>query len=58
MADAVYNPKETKLLKEAKAAGCKCIGGQGMLLWQGAAAFKLYTGLEMPAKEVKELYFS
>lgn len=58
VADAVYNPKETKLLKEAKAAGCKCIGGQGMLLWQGAAAFKLYTGLEMPAKEVKELYFS
>jgi shikimate dehydrogenase len=28
-----------------------------MLLWQGAEAFKLYTGLEMPADEVNELYF-
>lgn len=56
--DAVYNPKETKMLREAKEAGCKCIGGQGMLVWQGAAAFKLYTGQEMPVEEVKELFFS
>lgn len=56
--DAVYNPKETKMLKEAKEAGCKCIDGQGMLVWQGAAAFKLYTGQEMPVEEVKELFFS
>ena len=55
--DAVYNPKETKLLREAKAAGCTCITGEGMLVWQGAAAFKLYTGLEMPVEEVKELLF-
>lgn len=49
VADVVYNPTETKLLKEAKEAGCKrTIGGKGMLLWQGAAAYKLYTGLEMP----------
>ena len=33
VADAVYNPIETKLLREAKEAGCKCIGGKGMLLW-------------------------
>ena len=46
--DAVYNPEETKLLKEAKEAGCKCVGGKGMLLWQGVSAFRLYTGLEMP----------
>lgn len=56
--DAVYNPKETKMLKEAKEAGCICIGGQGMLVWQGAAAFTLYTGQEMPVDEVKELFFS
>ena len=56
--DAVYNPVETKLLKEAKAAGCKCVGGKGMLLWQGVAAFKLYTGEDMPVEEVKALYFS
>lgn len=58
VADAVYNPIETKLLREAKEAGCKCVGGKGMLLWQGVAAFKLYTGMDMPVAEVKERYFS
>ena len=56
--DVVYNPIETKLLKEAKAAGCKCIGGKGMLLWQGVAAFKLHTACDMPVEEVKEKFFS
>lgn len=56
--DAVYNPEETKLLREAKEAGCKCIGGKGMLLWQGVSAFRLYTGQEMPVEEVKEKFFS
>ncbi len=56
--DAVYNPEETRLLKEAKEAGCICIGGKGMLLWQGVAAFKLYTGMDMPVDEVKEKFFS
>lgn len=56
--DVVYNPEETKMLKEAKAAGCTTIGGKGMLLWQGVAAFKLYTGQDMPVEEVKEKYFS
>jgi len=56
--DVVYNPIETKLLKEAAAAGCKTVGGKGMLLWQGAYAFKLYTGEEMPVDEVKERFFS
>ena len=56
--DVVYNPIETKLLREAKEAGCKCVGGKGMLLWQGVAAFKLYTGQDMPVDEVKEKFFS
>ena len=56
--DVVYNPEETKLLKDAAAAGCTTIGGKGMLLWQGVAAFKLYTGQDMPVEEVKEKYFS
>jgi shikimate dehydrogenase len=56
--DVVYNPVETKLLREAKEAGCTCIGGKGMLLWQGAAAFKLFTGQDMPVEEVKEKFFS
>ncbi len=56
VADVVYNPEETRLLREAKEAGCVCIGGRGMLLWQGAAAFRLFTGQEMPVSEVKELF--
>ena len=57
VADIVYNPEETKLLKDAKAAGCTCVGGKGMLVWQGASAFKLYTGEEMPVEGVKELLY-
>ena len=56
VADVVYNPAETKMIREAKEAGCKlAIGGKGMLLWQGAAAYKLYTGLEMPTAEYQKL---
>ena len=56
--DAVYNPIETKMLKEAKEAGCTCVGGKGMLMWQGVAAFKLHTGCDMPVEEVREKFFS
>ena len=56
--DAVYNPEETKLLREAKEAGCICVGGKGMLLWQGVSAFKLFTGRDMPVEEVKERFFA
>ena len=55
VADVVYNPAETRMVKEAKEAGCKlAIGGKGMLLWQGAAAYTLYTGLEMPTAEYQK----
>lgn len=57
VADIVYNPEETKLLKDAKEAGCTCVGGKGMLVWQGASAFELYTGMKMPVEEVKELLY-
>lgn len=57
VADAVYNPVETRLLKEAKTAGCTCINGKGMLLWQGVAGFKLIMGQDMPVAEVKEMFF-
>ena len=50
--DVVYDPEETKLLRDAKAAGCRTFDGLGMLVEQGAASFKLYTGLEMPVGEV------
>lgn len=58
VADVVYNPRETLLVRKAKEAGCRAaVGGIGMLLWQGAAAFELFTGKEMPAQEVMEKFF-
>lgn len=48
VADTVYSPEKTKLILEAERAGCKAIGGKGMLIHQGAANFKLFTGKEMP----------
>lgn len=46
--DIVYNPKRTKLLKDAEALGCKVVFGLPMLVYQGAEAFKLWTGMEAP----------
>ncbi len=56
--DVIYNPKETKLLRMAKEAGCKTGNGMYMLLYQGAASFKLWTGMDMPVEIVKEKHFS
>lgn len=46
--DSVYNPLKTRLLREAERAGAKTVSGLGMLVFQGAAAFKLWTGREAP----------
>lgn len=56
--DVVYAPPETKMLREAKAAGCKTCDGLGMLLCQGAEAFRLYSGLEMPVDEIRTLLYT
>lgn len=53
--DIVYAPRETALLKLAKEAGCRTLNGLGMMLFQGAAAFKLWTGKEMPIEHMKEV---
>jgi shikimate dehydrogenase len=44
VSDLVYNPAETPLLRDAKALGLKTHGGLGMLLYQGAASFEIWTG--------------
>ncbi|ANK61951.1 shikimate dehydrogenase [Loigolactobacillus backii] len=54
VADTVYNPLKTKLILDAEKIGCQTAPGKGMLLWQGAAAYKLFVGKEMPAKEYQE----
>ena len=56
--DVVFAPRETKLLRFAKEHGAKkAINGLGMMLYQGAAAFKLFTGEEMPVTYIKDLLF-
>lgn len=58
VSDVIYNPKETKLLRIAKEAGCPTFNGLYMLLYQGAEAFKIWTGQDMPISVIKEKYFS
>lgn len=57
VSDIVYIPNKTKLLEIAESRGCKTINGLGMMIWQGAEAFKLWTGEEMPVDYIKELIF-
>lgn len=52
--DIVYNPLETRLLREAKAAGARTISGVLMLVYQGAEAFRLWTGVEPPVELMKK----
>ena len=51
--DIVYNPVETKLAKDAKAAGAKVISGVEMLIYQGAASFKIWTGKSAPIEVMR-----
>ncbi|MSQ12236.1 MAG: shikimate dehydrogenase [Dehalococcoidia bacterium] len=46
--DLVYRPAETRLLREARRAGARTLGGLPMLIYQGAAAFRIWTGREPP----------
>lgn len=48
--DIVYQPLQTRLLREAAAQGCATIDGLQMLIHQGAAQFELFTGREAPAE--------
>lgn len=57
VSDVIYEPKETRLLKMAREAGLKTFNGMYMLLYQGAASFRIWTGQEMPAQQIKERYF-
>ncbi len=50
--DLIY--KETPLIKEARKRGCKTLNGIGMLLWQGALAFKIWTSKEPPVDVMRK----
>ena len=52
--DIVYNPIETKLAQDSKAAGATVIGGIEMLVHQGAASFEIWTGKSAPVDIMKQ----
>ncbi|MGF7185936.1 shikimate dehydrogenase [Desulfitispora alkaliphila] len=53
--DLIYNPQRTVLLAAAEKKGCKTISGMGMLLYQGALAFELWTGQKAPEGIMKKV---
>ena len=53
VSDVIYMPEKTRLLLEAEKLGCKTINGLGMMLFQGAESFELWTGKSMPIDVVK-----
>lgn len=57
VSDVIYNPKKTKLLSLAESAGLAAFNGMYMLLYQGAEAFKIWTGQDMPVDLVKRQLF-
>ena len=54
VADVIYQPFETPFLKRARNQGNQSINGLGMLLYQAAEAFELWTGKEMPTDQIWE----
>ena len=52
--DLVYNPSETRFMREAREAGCDMVGGLPMLVLQAAEQFRLWTGVEAPVKIMAE----
>jgi shikimate dehydrogenase len=51
--DVIPNPPDTPFLRQARAAGCRTLDGLGMLVYQGAIAFKMWTGRDAPAEVMR-----
>ena len=56
--DIVYNPVETKLAKEAKAAKATVVSGVEMLIYQGAASFEIWTSCKAPVEVMRKAAFN
>jgi len=51
--DLIYDPNPTPLLKAAQERGCPTLSGLGMLIYQGALSFEIWTGRPAPVKEMR-----
>jgi shikimate dehydrogenase len=58
VADIVYFPLETELLRAARACGCRTMSGGGMAVFQAVGAFRLFTGIEPDAKRMARHFAS
>ena len=56
VAEVVYFPLETELLKAARACGCRTLDGAGMAVWQAVEAFRLFTGREASAERMRRFF--
>jgi len=56
--DLIYNPLQTRLLRDASEAGCRTFNGLGMLLHQAAESFALWTGLRPPIEQMSAAIFN
>lgn len=54
VADVIFNPPQTRFLREAADQGCRTLDGLGMLVNQGVIGFKIWTGTEPDANEMRE----
>ena len=52
--DIVYNPQETRLLREAAERGCVTVDGVGMLVHQGAEALRIWLDVDPPLEVMRE----
>jgi shikimate dehydrogenase len=52
--DMIYDPPETTLLREARARGCRTLGGLPMLVYQGARAVEIWTGRPAPVEVMRD----
>jgi shikimate dehydrogenase len=58
VAEIVYFPLETELLKVARAKGCRTLDGGGMAVFQAVGAFRLFTGREPDAERMRRHFLS
>jgi len=54
VAEVTLNPQESRFLREAAARGCRTVDGLGMLVFQGVAAFKIWTGVDPDPTVMRE----
>jgi shikimate dehydrogenase len=58
VAEIVYFPLETELLKVARTKGCRTVDGGGMAVFQAVGAFRLFTGMEPDAERIRRHFLS